>query len=150
MNEQKILVYQLSLPVRWADMDVNAHVNNTRYFTYFESARLAWFESVCARGQRNGQGAVVAHASCNYRRPIPYPETVRVNLYVGAPRRSSFTTYYDLFSASDESIKYGDGQAVMVWVDRASGKSLPIADYMRSVLAPAKASAPRQRNKTII
>ena len=36
-------------------MDVNAHVNNTRFFTYFESARLAWFESVRSREQRDGQ-----------------------------------------------------------------------------------------------
>jgi len=136
MTEQKKLIYQLELPVRWADMDINAHVNNTRFFTYFESARLAWFEAVRAREQRNGQGLVVVQASCNYRRSIPYPETVRVNLYAGAPGRSSFTTYYDLLSESDASIKYADGQAVMVWVDRASEKSLPLPDYMRSMLAP--------------
>ena len=150
MSEQKILVYQLSLPVRWADLDINAHVNNARFFTYFESARLAWFESVCVRDQHSGHGAVVAQASCNYRLPIPYPETVRVNLYAGVPGRSSFTTYYELFSAGDESIQYGDGQAVMVWVDRASGKSLPIPDYMRSVLAPASASSSWQRYKNIV
>jgi len=141
MNDPKtparILAYQLTLPVRWADMDVNAHVNNTRFFTYFESARLAWFESVCPREQRDGQGPVVAQSSCNYRRSIPYPETVRVNLYAGPPGRTSFTTYYDLLSETDPTINYADGQAVMVWVDRASGKSQPIPDYVRGVLAPA-------------
>jgi acyl-CoA thioester hydrolase len=134
MSHPKTLVYQLSLPVRWADMDVNAHVNNTRFFTYFESARLAWFESVRPRARRDGQGLVVVQAACNYRQPIPYPETVQVNLYAGVPGRSSFTTYYELFSASDASIKYADGQAVMVWVDRATGKSLPIPDYVRDAL----------------
>lgn len=142
MSISKTLVYQLRMPVRWADMDVNAHVNNTRFFTYFESARLAWFESVRPRAQRNGQGLVVVQAGCNYRRPIPYPETVQVNLYAGAPGRSSFTTYYDLFSASDESIRYADGQAVMVWVDRATGKSLPIPDYVRSALTSEVAHTP--------
>lgn len=136
MTEPKILAYQLILPVRWADMDVNTHVNNTRYFTYFESARLAWFESVRARGQRNGHGPVVAQTSCNYRRSIPYPETVLINLYAGAPGRSSFTTYYELLSQADPTIKYADGQAVMVWVDRATGKSQPLPDYVRSVLTP--------------
>lgn len=141
MNIPKILAYQLSLPVRWADMDVNGHVNNTRFFTYFESARLAWLESVRPRDQRDGQGLVVAHAGCNYRRPIPYPETVQVNLYAGVPGRTSFTTYYDLFSEGNESIKYADGQAVMVWVDRATGKSQPIPDYVRSALAPSDTPA---------
>lgn len=140
----KILAFQLKLPVRWADMDVNAHVNNTRFFTYFESARLAWFESVLAREPRNGQGPVVAQAACNYRRPIPYPETVLVNMYAGRPGRTSFTTYYDLLSEADPSVKYADGQAVMVWVHRATGKSLPIPDYVRSALAPGSAPSPAQ------
>ncbi len=140
--EPRILAYQLILPVRWADMDVNAHVNNTRFFTYFESARLAWFESVCPRDQRNGQGLVVAQSSCNYRRSIPYPETVQINLYAGVPGRTSFTTYYDLLSEADPSIKYADGQAVMVWVDRATGKSQPLPGFVRSVLAPDNTAAP--------
>ncbi len=138
MNDSKILAYQLSLPVRWADMDVNAHVNNTRYFTYFESARLAWFESVRSRGQRNGHGPVVAQTACNYRRSIPYPETVLIKLYAGMPGRSSFTTYYELLSEADPSVKYADGQAVMVWVDRATGKSQSLPDYVRAALAPAQ------------
>ena len=136
MTEQKLLAYQLSLPVRWADMDVNAHVNNTRFFTYFESARLAWFESVCPRKHRNGQGPVVAQSACNYRRSIPYPETLLINMYAGAPRRTSFTTYYDVLSEADPSIKYADGQAVMVWVDRETGKAQPLPDFVRAVLAP--------------
>lgn len=137
MTDPKILAYHLTLPVRWGDMDVNVHVNNTRFFTYFESVRLAWFESMCPRDLRNGHGSVVAHAACNYRRSISYPETLRVNLYAGAPGRSSFTTYYDLLSEADQSIKYADGLAVMVWVDRATGKSLPLPDFIRAGLAAA-------------
>jgi acyl-CoA thioester hydrolase len=138
MNQQRRLVYQLKLPVRWADMDVNVHVNNVCFFTYFESARLDWAESVRPRAQRGGLGLVVAQANCNYHRPIPYPETVRVDLYASAPGRTSFTLYYNLLSESDPKIKYADGQTVMVWVDRASGKSLPLPAYMRGVLAPAR------------
>ena len=57
------------------------------------------------------------------------------------PGRTSYTTYYDLLSAADHSIKYGDGTAVMVWVDRASGKSHPLPDYIRAVLAPVSTAA---------
>ena len=137
MEAQKTLAHQLSLPVRWADMDVNAHVNNTRFFTYFESVRLAWFESVRARGDSNGQGAVVAQTSCTYLRAIPYPEILDIRLYAGEAGRSSFTTYYELFSDADESIRYAHGQAVMVWVDRTTGQSQPLPDYMRALLMQA-------------
>jgi acyl-CoA thioester hydrolase len=136
MTVPKILAYELTVPVRWADMDVNAHVNNVCFFTYFECARLAWLEQVRTRGARNGQGGVVKHQTCNYLRPIPYPETVLIQLYAGPPGRTSFTTYYELHSEKDPLIKYGDGNAVMVWVDRASGKPQPLPEYMRAVLAP--------------
>jgi acyl-CoA thioester hydrolase len=140
MSEARKLVYQMTLPVRWADMDVNGHVNNVCFFTYFESARLDWAESVRPRAQRGGHGLVVAQASCNYHRPIPYPETVHVDIYASAPGRTSFTMYYNLLSDADKRIKYADGQSVMVWVDRASGKSLPLPEYMRGVLAPGSTS----------
>lgn len=136
-HPQKIMAHQLVVPVRWADMDVNAHVNNVRFFTYFESVRLAWLEAIRARNERNGQGSVVAQTTCHYRRSIPYPETVLVNMYVGVPGRSSYTTYYELLSATDHATRYADGTAVMVWVDRASGKAQPLPDDIRAVLAPA-------------
>lgn len=131
----KKLVHQITLPVRWADMDVNLHVNNVCFFTYFECARLAWFEAVRTRAMRGNHGSVVAQANCNYRLPIPYPETVRVDLYASAPRRASYTLYYDVRSETDPAIQYANGETVMVWVDRVSGKSLPLPDYVRSVLA---------------
>jgi acyl-CoA thioester hydrolase len=136
MTEQRKLVYQLKLPVRWADMDINGHVNNTQFFTYFEAARIAWLDSVRARNARSAEGAVVAQATCNYRRSIPYPETLDIRVSTSAPGRSSFTTFYDVFSDGDESVKYADGQVVMVWVNRATGKSLPMPDFVRAALAP--------------
>ena len=140
-TDNRILAFHITFPVRWADMDVNAHVNNVRFFEYFESARLAWFEGVRKRSERNGLGPVVAQAACSYKRSIPYPETLRVNLYAGVPGRSSFTTYYELVSEADHSIKYADGQAIMVWVDRATAKSQPLPDYVKAVLAPAPQEA---------
>ena len=62
-------------------------------------------------------------------------------MYAGAPGRTSFTTYYEVLSEADPSLKYADGQAVMVRVDRTTGKAQPLPDYLRSALAPAR---PRQ------
>ena len=30
------------IPFRWADMDVNGHINNVQYLRCFEQARLEW------------------------------------------------------------------------------------------------------------
>ena len=60
---------------------------------------------------------------------------------ISSPGRASYTTHYDLLSAADNSIKYGDGTAVMVWVDRTTGKSRPLPDYMRAVFESTNVTA---------
>jgi acyl-CoA thioester hydrolase len=34
LPEKKKLVYTLTLPIRWGDMDSYRHINNTVYFRY--------------------------------------------------------------------------------------------------------------------
>jgi hypothetical protein len=34
----------ISCPVQWGDQDAFGHVNNTAYFRWFESGRIAYFE----------------------------------------------------------------------------------------------------------
>ena len=34
------------LPVRWGDMDTMGHINNAKYFTYCESARMSYFAAI--------------------------------------------------------------------------------------------------------
>ncbi len=38
--------YLIEIPTRWADLDALGHVNNTRFFTFDESARLDYFASL--------------------------------------------------------------------------------------------------------
>ena len=131
MSEQRKFLVSVKVPVRWADLDANGHVNNAKYFTYFEQARIAWLESQNAQNAA-GQGPVIAQTGCSFLRPIPYPETLEISVYAGAPGRSSFPTFYEI--AGGAGLKYAEGQAVMVWVDRATGKSCPSPETLRKTL----------------
>jgi acyl-CoA thioester hydrolase len=44
--DERILVYELELPIRWGDMDAMGHVNNTVYFRYMEQLRISWFDAM--------------------------------------------------------------------------------------------------------
>ena len=44
--EKKRLVYQMTIPIRWGDMDAMNHVNNTTYFRYLETCRIDWMLSM--------------------------------------------------------------------------------------------------------
>lgn len=48
-------VFEMSMPIRWGDMDAFGHVNNTVYFRYMEEARVTWFGKL-GIGGGNGEG----------------------------------------------------------------------------------------------
>lgn len=129
------LVSVFRVQVRWADADANRHVNNAAYFTYMEQARIDWLERAGMQTTAKGEGPVVVHASCDYRKPIPMVAAVDVRFYVGPAGRTSFPTYYEIVGNDDASLVYAVGQAVMVWTDRATGGSRPVPDEMRALLA---------------
>jgi acyl-CoA thioester hydrolase len=129
------LVNVLRIQVRFADLDVNRHVNNVAYFTYMEHARVDWLKRTGMQTTVDGEGPVVVQASCNYRQVMPFVDAIDVRMYVGPAGRTSFPTYYDLVSTEDENRKYADGQAIMVWTDRDAGTSRPVPDALRALLA---------------
>jgi acyl-CoA thioester hydrolase len=126
------LLLTTRISVRWGDMDYYGHVNNTLYFRYFEQARVEWLE---AQGFAVAPGAVSApviiNASCTFLIPVNYPATVIVRLFAGAPGRSSVMTWYELGVEGDERL-FATGDAKVVWMDTASGKSVPLPDALRA------------------
>jgi acyl-CoA thioester hydrolase len=119
----------LKIEVRWGDMDAFGHVNNARYFTYCESARIRYFEVVgLSEHQRDKVGPSVVSASCNFRRQLRYPETLEVGARAVRLGRSSFTLEYGIFREGSEEL-VADGASVVVWTDfeAESSTALPAA-----------------------
>lgn len=130
--EQKKLVHTERIPVRWGDMDAMGHVNNTVYFRYMEQARIGWFDALVPQQEAwQATGIVIVSASCNFRKPINYPGTVEVKVFVGEPGGSSVPTFYELRVAHE---LYADGAAVVVFIDMRSQKPLRVPERIRSLL----------------
>ncbi len=77
---------------------------------------------------------IAVNASCNIRRPINYPGTVEVKVFVGAPGGSSVPTFYEL---SIEGEIYADGAATVVFIDMQQQKPVRIPEAIRGLLAEA-------------
>jgi acyl-CoA thioester hydrolase len=141
MSDGKRLAHVERIPIRWGDMDAMGHVNNTVYFRFMEQARISWFAAlVPEREAWKSTGIVIVNASCNYKRPITYPGTVEVKLYVGKPGGSSAPTFYEL-RVDDDPVPYADGAAVVVFVDMRAQKPVRIPEGIRGRLLSAKATA---------
>jgi len=135
INQTGKFVHELSIPVRWYDMDAFGHVNNSIYFTYFEQTRISWWMEVAPPSYSlDKMGPVVVTANCSYIKPIVYPEIILSKLYVGPPSRSSYDCFCKMYSEKNPDILYAEAYAKIVWVDREAGRSTPIPDELRHLL----------------
>ena len=134
--EDKRLVHECRIPIRWGDMDAMGHVNNAVYFRYMEIARVDWLDSLGGAPAPEGQGPVIVNAFCNFYRPLSYPGEVLARHYVSNPGRSSFDTWIVLERSDQPGVIYAAGGATTVWQDAATQKSCPLPDWLRQVLAP--------------
>jgi len=132
MSEQRVLVHASSQRVRWGDMDMLGHVNNTVYFRFMEQARIEWTYALAGgQGYDDGQGPVIVNASCNFDVPIVYPADVEVRMFIGDAGRTSIGSYYDLLI---DDRKVADGAARMVWTDRATGRPVPLPAHVLALV----------------
>ncbi|MEV4543809.1 acyl-CoA thioesterase [Micromonospora echinaurantiaca] len=99
-------VYHCTL--RWSDLDAYGHVNNSRFLTLYEEARVAlMFAGGRAWGVGSfADGVVIRRHEVDYLRPVDYAlgrataeaaPTVRIELWVEEIRAASFTVAYELY-----------------------------------------------------
>ena len=133
MESQRIHLHTSTIPVRWGDMDAYGHVNNTVYFRYCEQARVEWIEAAgFPVGPSAATGPVIINAACTFLAPVNYPATVIVKLFAGDPGRSSVMTWYELTVEGEDKV-YAEGSSKVVWMDTATGRSVPLPDALRAL-----------------
>ncbi|MBI3284679.1 MAG: acyl-CoA thioesterase [Burkholderiales bacterium] len=140
----KKLVYTVTIPIRWGDMDALGHVNNTVYFRYMEQARIEWLAMVGCLPDERGFGPVIVNAHCTFKKPLKYPGQVEVCTYIAAPGRTSFETIQEMRCVGDGYALYAEGGAKVVWIDPASEKSAPLPEQIKQKFSELKAAAKRR------
>jgi acyl-CoA thioester hydrolase len=135
---EKKLLHQMTMPIRWGDMDAMGHVNNTIYFRYFEIVRLDWFFRAAAPHgitALDGDGVIIVNAFCNFIRQLEFPGDVLARLYVANAGRSSFDTFLTLERTDEPGVIYSEGGATTVWLNFAAKKSKPMPQWLRDLVS---------------
>jgi acyl-CoA thioester hydrolase len=123
----------LEFHVRFGDIDVLGHVNNCRYLTYLEDARVTMLRIDPLReGREPLRGIVVARHEIDYKRPLTFgPDPVRVETWVTGLRAGSFTLAYEV---RDDDAVYAQASSVLVAYDIEQGRARRLADRERTFL----------------
>jgi acyl-CoA thioester hydrolase len=124
-------LFVASLGVRWRDLDAFNHVNNSNFLTYLEEARLQWLQHVRDWFSENAM-PVLAASELQYRRPIPWPASLHIELRCTRLGTSSMTISHRIVDADDASRLYCDGHVVMVWMNPGNGKAMPLPATIRA------------------
>jgi acyl-CoA thioester hydrolase len=122
--------------VLWGDEDSFAHVNNVAYLRWCETARVEYLRRIGLFPELppRGLGPIVASVTCNYRRPLKYPDTVAVGTRVAAIGNSSFRMEHRIVSRSTGEIA-AEASSAMVTVDYATGKPERVPEQVRRSIA---------------
>jgi acyl-CoA thioester hydrolase len=125
----------ITLPVLWGDQDAFGHVNNTIYLRWFESARIAYAERVGLSALMAAAriGPILASITCDYRRPITYPETIRVGARVTRIGRSSMTMEHVIVPEGPGAIA-AEGSSTIVVFDYNVDRPHPVPADIRHAI----------------
>jgi acyl-CoA thioester hydrolase len=134
LPDNKTLVHEVRIPIRWGDMDAMGHVNNTIYFRYFEIARLDWIFKATGQVALADQGPVIVNAFCSFLRQLEFPGDLLIKHYVAHPGHTSFDTYLTIERTDLPGVVWAEGGAKTVWTDYRAKKSMPLPDWFRALL----------------
>jgi len=118
--------------VRFSDVDVYGHVNNVKYFEYFQEARI---RLMVAQGRELGDGfhLVVAQTDVDYKRPILFrAEPYECRTWVSQVGRTS--AVFESVVLDGEQV-LARARVVGVCIDSATGRPAPVPwDFRAAVV----------------
>jgi acyl-CoA thioester hydrolase len=132
-----VRVHTYTCHVRFSDVDVYGHVNNVKYFEYYQEARIAFIlsldEPLFDPAQESPMRQVVARIDVDYKRPILFrPEPYAVETWVTSIGTSSYDLACRIVDA--DGAVYSKAEVTLVAFDTDARRSRPLSDAERRQL----------------
>jgi len=126
--------HRVEIVVRFADTDAMGHVNNAKYLTYCEIARIRYWTDITGEpislGTEGAESLILAEARITYRAPAFHGEVVSVETRATRIGRSSFTLEHRLLACveGDEPRLVAVSESVLVRYDYASARPVALSE----------------------
>lgn len=133
--------FYIEVRVRFSETDMYGHMNNTVSFTYFEQARIDYFNHLGllmpSTIDENVKGIpVVADLQCDYVQQVFFDDVLRIYTKIARIGNSSVDLHYLAKNQRDEVCFTGRG--TIVQMNPKTGKSVPISteekEHLKSLL----------------
>ncbi len=128
------LSVSLEVPVAWGEQDLFGHVNNIVYFRYFESARMHFLDriGVLRSHQELSQGVILASTTCNFEKPVTWPQLLTIRTGCSKVGNTSFTMEYVI--TDEEGGIVATGTSVQVMYDYSRACKMRVTEEVRMAI----------------
>jgi acyl-CoA thioester hydrolase len=136
-------LFETVVPVRWADIDADGHVNNTVMLRVAEEARMQWAAALGLEHRSPDRMPIVASVGCSFQAAVHYPGRLRVRLSCPRVGRTSLSLAFsiDVLDAAGAARPCASACAIWVWVDKETRRPVPMPDALRALCVPGTAGA---------
>eukprot|EP01126_Amoeba_proteus_P022526 TRINITY_DN2272_c0_g1_i6.p1 TRINITY_DN2272_c0_g1~~TRINITY_DN2272_c0_g1_i6.p1 ORF type:complete len:164 (+),score=17.01 TRINITY_DN2272_c0_g1_i6:118-609(+) len=119
--------------VEWADLDAFQHVNNKVYFAWQEAARIQYLKALGLDNLENSdyKGVILAETSCQYLRPVLFPDCVKIRTKTVHLGNTSWTLECEIRSEQQNNSVVALGTARLVFYDYRTNTKIPCPDSTR-------------------
>lgn len=125
------------ISLRWNDIDIFGHVNNARYYEFFDTTVVSFLHEADLGLGTGGAAMVVAENGCRFHREVKFTDALEMGLRVEHIGTSSVRYGLAAFVNGD-SAAAADGHFIHVFVDPASKRpaplSAPVRNHLQSIL----------------
>lgn len=121
-----------SQQVEWGDMDSFGHVNNVVYYTYAQNARIHYNSQLNLFNEKTF--SVMAASSCQYFKPVIYPDTLWIGVRIKKIGNASLIHEYTYYSTTMNTI-VASGESVLVYLDKATGQKKNIDETKKAAIS---------------
>jgi acyl-CoA thioester hydrolase len=131
-----IFAHRFELEVRFGDTDAMGHANNSRFLTFCESARIAYWEEATGESfalvtHGAEESLILADIRVTFRSPVYFGEPLTVETRIGRLGRTSFTLEHRITAhetAHGHARLVATAEGVQVLYDYATGRPRVIPD----------------------
>ena len=126
--------HSLPLQLRFNDIDLLGHVNNSVYFSFYDLGKARYFEAVKAQNiDWKKADVVVANVNADFLSPIYSGEAIAVQTATVEIGNRSFKLLQQIINTETGQVK-GICRTVMVGFDITAGTAAPISDDWKNAL----------------
>jgi acyl-CoA thioester hydrolase len=121
------------IEVRYSDLDPQGHVNNARFLSFFEQARVSYLIHLRLFSKDQSfldVGIIIADAKLTFLAPVYFGQDVRVGVRVSRIGNKSMTMDYRMIDGADGS-ELATGSTTLVAFDYHEHKTIPVPEKWR-------------------